>query len=241
MSQAEFTVMRSMDLYYLYLNSGFRLPIAAGTDKMGDDIPVGSNRLYARPEGEPSYAAWLKALKAGNGFVTNGPMLTFEVDGHTAGDTVSFTGTRKVKARATAKSILPFQSLEIVVNGETAALENIAGGNRPGPDGLYTLELEGMLDLDRSSWIAARVAANPASRSQILPRGLTVFAHTNPIYFLRNGAKVRELSAIRYLQRYVKGTIHWLNTGAKFRSQAEKEEALRLAEQALRFYAGLEK
>jgi hypothetical protein len=239
MSQAEFTVMRSMDLYYLYLNSGFRLPIGAGTDKMGEDIPVGSNRLYARPDGKPDYASWLKALKAGNGFVTNGPMLTFDLEGHTSGDVVPFTGRRKVKARATAKSILPFQSLEIVVNGETAALKSIA--NRPAPDGLYTAELEGTVDLDRSSWVAARVAANPASRSQILPRGLTVFAHTNPIYFLRDGAKVRELSSIRYLQRYVRGTIHWLKTGARFRSPAEKEEALRLAARALLFYEKLEK
>jgi hypothetical protein len=241
MSQAEFTVMRSMDLYYLYLNSGFRLPIGAGTDKMGDDIPVGSNRLYARPQGEPDYTSWLSALKAGNGFVTNGPMLTFDVDGHSSGDVVAFTGKRKVKARATAKSILPFQSLEFVVNGETVALKNIAGGNRPGADGLYGLELEGTIDLDRSSWIAARVAANPASRNQILPRGLTVFAHTNPVYFLREGGRVRETAAIQYLQRYVRGTIHWLNTGARFRTQAEKEEALSLAGQALRFYEKLEK
>jgi hypothetical protein len=241
MSQAEFTVMRSMDLYYLYLNSGFRLPIAAGTDKMGEDIPVGSNRLYARPLGEAHYAGWLAGLKAGNGFVTNGPMLTFDVDGHTSGDVLQFKGRRKVKTRATARSALPFQSLEIVVNGETAAIKNIADRNRPGPDGLYTVELEGTFDLDRSSWLAARVAANPASRNPILPRGLTVFAHTNPIYFLQNGAKVRELSSIRYLQKYTKGTIHWLNTGARFRTPAEKEEALRLANQALRFYSDLEK
>jgi hypothetical protein len=165
-------------------------------------------------------------------------MLTFDVDGHTSGDVVSLTGKRKVRARATAGSILPFQSLEIVVNGETAAIKSIA---RPGPDGLYTLELEGMFDLDRSSWIAARVAASPASSNPILPRGLTVFAHTNPVYFLQNGAKVRELASVRYLQRYVKGTIHWLNTGARFRSAAEKEEALRLADRALRFYVDLEK
>jgi hypothetical protein len=239
MSQAEFTVMRSMDLYYQYLNSGFQLPIAAGTDKMGDDIPVGSNRLYARPLGEPNYEGWLAGLKAGNGFVTNGPMLTFEVEGHTSGDVVPFTGTRKVKALATAKSILPFQSLEIMVNGERAAIKNNSSRNRPGADGLYTLELEGMFELKGSSWLAARVAESPGSRSRILPRGLTVFAHTNPIYFLRNGAKVRELSSIRYLQKYVQGTIHWLNTGARFRSSAEKEEALRLADQARRFYAEL--
>ncbi len=132
MSQAEFTVMRSMDLYYQYLNSGFRVPIAAGTDKMGDDIPVGSNRLYARPVGEPNYEGWLAGLKAGNGFVTNGPMLTFDVEGHTSGEVVEFTGRRKVRARATARSILPFGSLEIVVNGETAAIRRMPNRNRPG-------------------------------------------------------------------------------------------------------------
>jgi hypothetical protein len=101
--------------------------------------------------------------------------------------------------------------------------------------------LEGLFDLKESSWLAARVAESPGSRSRILPRGLTVFAHTNPIYFLRDGKKVRELSSIRYLQKYVQGTLHWLNTGARFRSPAEKEEALRLADQARRIYADLGK
>jgi hypothetical protein len=122
-----------------------------------------------------------------------------------------------------------------------AAIKRIPNWNRPGPDGLYTLEVEGTFNLDRSSWLAARVAEDPAIRRRLLPRGLTVFAHTNPIYYLRGGAKVRELSSIRYLQKYLKGTIHWLNTGARFGSVAEKEEALRLAEQARRLYAGLEK
>jgi hypothetical protein len=237
MSQAEFTVMRSMDLYYRYLNSGFRLPISAGTDKMSDVIPVGSNRLYARFTGEPTYEKWLAGVKSGNGFVTNGPMLTFEVDGHTSGETLMFTGSRRVKVRTTAKSILPFQGLEIVVNGEPAAIKNV-GRNRDA-DGLYSVDLEAMIDLDRSSWLAARVAEHPGSRNQILPRGLTVFAHTNPVYFLRNGEKVRELPSIQYLQKYVEGTIHWLNTGARFRTSAEKEEAMRQAEQARRFYAEL--
>jgi hypothetical protein len=241
MSQAEFTVMRSMDLYYQYLNAGFQLPIGAGTDKMGDDIPVGSNRLYARPVGQPNYEGWLAALKAGNGFVTNGPILTFDVDGHISGDVVKFTSGRKVKARATARSILPFRSLEIVVNGEAAAFKNMPDRNQPGPDGLYTLELEGTFDLDRSKWLAARVAESPASPNRILPRGLTVFAHTNPVYFLRDGTKVREQSSVRYLQKYLKGTIHWLNTGARFRHSAEKDEALRLADQARRLFEQLER
>lgn len=241
MSQAEFTVMRAMDLYYQYLNSGFRLPIAAGTDKMGENIPVGSNRLYARFVGEPDYEGWLAGLKAGNGFVTNGPMLTFQVDGKTAGEVVQFSGKRHVKVRATARSILPFRTLEIVVNGETAAIKSISPQVNPGSDGLYSVDLEATVDLEQSSWLAARVAEDPDSKERVLPRGLTVFAHTNPIYFLRNGAKVRELPSIHYLQKYVKGTIHWLNTGARFATDEERQEALRLAEQARRFYAELGK
>src|SRR5262245_46825213 len=105
-----------MAFYYHYLISGFLVRIAAGTDMMGDDIAVGSNRLYARAVGEMNYEGWLVGLKAGNGFITNGPMLTFEVDGRTSGEVIEFTGRRKVRARATARSILPFGSLEIVVN-----------------------------------------------------------------------------------------------------------------------------
>jgi hypothetical protein len=239
MSQAEFTVMRSLDLYYRYLNSGFHIPIAAGTDKMGDNIPVGSNRLYARFVGEPNYEGWLSGLRAGNGFVTNGPMLNFDVDGHTSGDVVAFSGRRKVRARARARSILPFGSLEIVVNGETAAIRRIPDRNRPGTDGLYTLELDEVLELDESSWLAARVADEPGGRARILPRGLTVFAHTNPVHFLEDGAEVLEPASARYLRKYIEGTIHWLNTSARFGSPEQKEEALRLANQAHRFFAEL--
>jgi hypothetical protein len=239
MSQAEFTVMRSLDLYYQYLNSGFRLPIAAGTDKMGDNIPVGSNRLYARAGPDPTYDGWLAGLKAGNGFVTNGPMLTFDVEGHTSGDVVEFSGRRAVKVRASARSILPFATLEIVLNGESVAVKAVSPQKPPPANGVYTVEMETTLDLRRSSWLAARVAEDPDSKERILPRGLTVFAHTNPVYLLQQGAKVREGASVRYLQKYVRGTLHWLNTGARFATAAEREEALRLANQALRIYSGL--
>jgi hypothetical protein len=80
--QAEFTVMRGLDLYYQYLNAGFRLPIGAGSDKMGEDIPVGCNRFYGRLEGGTGYAGWLAAFKAGRGFISNQPMLFLTIDGH---------------------------------------------------------------------------------------------------------------------------------------------------------------
>ncbi len=73
----------------------------------------------------------------------------------------------------------------------------------------------------------------------ILPRGLSVFAHTSPVYFLRDGAKVREEPSIAYLRKYVEGVIHWLGTHPKFVKAEDLENARRNAEEALRYYRSL--
>ena len=67
MPLAEFPPMRGVDLYYQYLNAGFRLPLAAGTDKSGEEIPIGSNRVYVPGKGKLDYAAWLGGHQGGNG------------------------------------------------------------------------------------------------------------------------------------------------------------------------------
>ncbi len=239
MSQGEFTTMRSMDLYYQYLNAGFFLPIAAGTDKMDIDIPLGSNRTYVPVEGKPDYAAWLAGVKAGRAYITNGPMLQFEVDGHAPGDRVNVAGARTVKARVTARSILPFATLEIVRNGEVVGHKTVFVKDNPPVNGVYSMEVERSVRLDASSWLAARGADDPDNKNRILPRGLSVFAHTDPVYFLRDGAKVREPASIRYLEKYVLGTIHWLKTGPPFANPADRDEAIARAEKALGVYRAL--
>ncbi len=239
MSQAEFPIMRPLDLYYQYLNAGFRVPIAAGTDKFAEDIPLGSNRTYARV-GEPAgYAAWLEAIKAGKSFVSNGPILEFEAAGHQPGDAVEFQATNRIRARVTARSILPFTTLEIVVNGETVAHKTLPIPNNPAVDGVYSMQVETTIELSRSAWLAARVAEHPDLRNRILPRGLSVFAHTAPIYFLREGRKVREEASIVYLRKYVEGVLHWLGTDPPFANESDRSNARRTAEEALEFYRGL--
>lgn len=241
MPLAEFPVMRGMDLYYQYLNAGFRLPIVAGTDKMADDIPMGSNRFYANTKGDTTYRAWLSAIKSGEGFITNGPLLTFQVDGRKPGEVIDFHDTQKVHAEVTARSILPFATLEIIVNGWVVGHKTIFAADNPPVDGIYTMRVETDLVLNKSSWIAARVADDPDNKQRILPRGLTVFAHSNPVYFLKDGAKVKEEASILYLQKYVKGTIHWLQTNPTFTKPEDRLEALKLAEEAYRVYESLKK
>lgn len=241
MPVAEFSVLRGMDLWYQYLNAGFRLPIVAGTDKMADDIPMGSNRYYAFTNGDTTYNAWLSAIKTGHGFITNGPIMTFDVDGHTSGETVEFNGTTKVHAKVTARSILPFATLEIIQNGWVAGHKTIFVSDNPPVDGIYTMNVEADLVLDKSCWIAARVADDPDNKNRILPRGLSVFAHTNPVYFIRDGKRIKEDASIVYLQKYVRGVMNWLNTNPSFENPADRVEALKLAGDALDIYRSLEK
>jgi hypothetical protein len=236
---AEFPVLRGMDLYYQYLNSGFRLPIVAGTDKMADDIPMGSNRYYAYTKGDTTYRAWLDAIRSGHGFITNGPILTFSADGHNSGEVINFHDSLKIHAIVTAKSILPFATLEIMVNGGVAGHKTIFTSDNPPVNGIYTMNLETDLVLNRSSWIAARVAEDPDNKLRILPRGLSVFAHSNPVYFLKDGKKVKEEASILYLQKYVSATMHWLNTNPSFTYPEDRTNALKLAGQASLIYESL--
>ncbi len=239
-SQAEFPVMRSMDLYYQFLNAGFRLPIAAGTDKMGEEIPLGSNRTYARVTGAPNYDSWLTAVRAGRGFVTNGPIVEFEVSGSEPGDVVEFEGSKTLKARATVRSILPINTVDVVMNGRKVGHKTVALIHRDPPaDGIYSLEVEATVELTDSAWLAARVIDHPDLPNRVLPRGLSVFAHTSPVYFLKEGRKVREPASIAYLQKYVQGTLHWLGTNPTFGLEEDRLAARQAAEQALQFYRDL--
>lgn len=239
MPLAKFPVMRGMDLYYQYLNAGFLLPIVAGTDKMADDIPMGSNRFYADTKGDTSYQAWLAAIKSGEGFITNGPILTFQVDGQNPGDIVDFIGKKKIHARVTARSILPFATLEIIANGSVVGHKTLFTIDNPPVNGVYTMTVETDLALNKSTWIAARVADDPDNKQRILPRGLSVFAHTNPVYFLQDGARVKEEESILYLQKYVLGTIHWLKTNPSFTNPEDHREALKMGKDAYQFYESL--
>ena len=225
-----------LDLYYHYLNAGFRLALAAGTDKMSEVIPVGSSRLYVRAGQDRSFDAWIEGLKAGNGFITNGPLLTFEADGRESGEVVEFHEPRTVTARATARSIHPFTRLQIVVNGEAAATSAAPARDAVG---VYEAEIEARIDLQESCWVAARVTEPSREGRLILPRDLTVFAHANPVYFLRNGAKVRVQESIDHLMLYLRYSGHWFRTAARFETEAQKQEAIRSVEQAVALYEAL--
>ena len=82
--------------------------------------PVGLNRVYARvPDGPLRIDPWLKSLKHGSTFATNGPLLGFAIGGTELGDDVKLPSERKVKFNAWLWSFVPVDHLDDC-NGKVA-------------------------------------------------------------------------------------------------------------------------
>ena len=164
----------SARLWYRFLNCGFRIPAAAGTDVFLNRItsyPPGWGRCYVKLTNGLSYAEWMRGQKAGRSFITTGPMLDWSADGREPGETVRLDGPRTIRVRVRASSQFPMKNLALIVNGvdtPTSAATNKAG----------ELVVEQDVKLDRAGWLAVRcTSANNSSSG-----GVAFGAHSNPIY-----------------------------------------------------------
>jgi hypothetical protein len=185
----------SLREYYRYLNSGYRLPLVGGTDKMSSDVPVGLYRTYARLDEEFSYDAWCRAVRAGRTFLSGGPLVTLAVDGYQPGDTVPLSGPGSVTVRATARSVFPLRSLELVRNGEVVARAEVNGGRQA--------EISEELRVDGNAWIACRAFGTDY---HLDGWGRRVFAHTSPVYVACGGDwTMTDPEGLRYIRTLVEG------------------------------------
>jgi TolB protein len=140
----------TVPLWHRLLNCGFRIPASGGTDcflnRVQSGLP-GASRVYVRIDGEFSYDAWIKNLKAGRTFVTNGPMLEFE-----AGGTVRLDGPGDIPVRAAATSLTAIERFEIVANGE------VVGNGAVAADKLSS-RIDQPVRFTKSGWLGVRVYA----------------------------------------------------------------------------------
>ena len=145
---------------------------------MSSEVPVGLYRTYAYLGDEAfSFEAWTAAVRAGRTFVSAGPIVRLSVDGHGIGEVVRLSGPGTVEVQASAESVLPMASLQLVVNGEV--VDAVA---EPSP--ARRLALSATVRIDGDSWIAARCGGpmyfDAERHRDVWGRG--IFAHTSPIY-----------------------------------------------------------
>src|SRR5262249_22778619 len=139
--------------YYDFLSLGVPLAAAAGADFPWGST-IGEVRTYAYTGPGFSPDRWFSALRRGRTFVTNGPMLSLDVNGAMPGDRVQLPAHGEVRVRARGwapPEIGSPASLEIVVQGQvvrTAESSDVDGRE---------LALDLKIPVDSSEWIAARV------------------------------------------------------------------------------------
>src|SRR5262249_27361000 len=142
-------IPETFTLWYSLLNCGFRIPATAGTDRADPHIPVGHQRVYTRAEGPLNYDGWIETIRRGASFVTNAPMVELTVDGAGPGSDLEAPTSRPLQVRAEANSQLPFERLEIIVNGRVVRTAPASASGR-------SSRLAFELPLKGPAWIAAR-------------------------------------------------------------------------------------
>src|SRR5262249_34524857 len=198
----------AMEVYYHFLNCGFRLPVSAGSASGVKEAPLGYNRVYVHLKEPFSYAAWFRALKAGRSFATNGPLLFLTVAGLEPGETVRTSPGRKLRVRVEAKSLRLLDRLEVIYRGRVIrSFQN--ADHRSG--------LAGTFDFAPAAdgWLAARVFEKPDRTIR--------FGHTSPVYV--------DLAAPTMAAEDAKFFLEWMDREMRFyqESTAFRREADRAA------------
>ena len=206
-------------VWYKALNAGFRIPAGAGTDAMTNFAslrgPLGLNRVYVKSALDAD--SMRAALKAGRSMATNGPLLSLSVNGQEPGAEVRLlAAARTVRVRATLRSFVGVDHLELVVNGAVAA-ELALRGDRTRADTTLTLPLAG------SAWITLR-ARGDSARSALLD--MYPFATTSPVYVLRDRAPIRSANDARWLLRWVDRLEQAARAHAGYDTEAERAAVL---------------
>jgi hypothetical protein len=159
-------------VWYRLLNLGMRIPAGAGSDAMANYAslrgPVGINRVFLRTDGSGDSRAALGALKAGHGFVSNGPLLGLLLGGERPGSQIAAGHHRYQVA---LRSPVPIDHFELVQDGEVVKDFPLDGGRR-------RLDAEGDINLE-GGWVLLR-AWNDGADPRILD--LYPYATTNPVW-----------------------------------------------------------
>ncbi len=209
------------EVWYRLLNTGLRLPTGSGTDAMTNFAslrgPVGMNRVFVKAGAKLDYAAFLSAIKAGRTFATNGPLLSFEVDGHGAGDEIRLpAGRHGLTAAVSLRSIAPLEKLEIVGNGRVVATIPLSGGGT-------RADAKIPLAVEASGWYTLRAWSSSAVEPVL---DIYPFATTSPIYVIVDGKPIRSAEDARYFEAWIDRVAAAASAHPGWNDAREKAEVL---------------
>lgn len=231
-------------LWYRLLNCGLRLAATAGSDafmnmdsaaelpafdRNGDSFssPPGGVRAFARIDGAFTARAWCDAVRRGETFVTSGPMIDLQVDGRGPGTELRPEPGAALRIEASTGSCLPFERLELIVNGEIVASVEATDGHEA------TLSFD--LVVVGSCWIAARAVGG----AHELCLADVAFAHTSPIYVTVAGAPVAAREDASYFVDWIDRLIVLTRAEGRFADDAQRDAVLAQFAEAQAYYRAM--
>ncbi len=198
--------------FYRYLNIGLRTPFSTGTDWFIDDF----SRVYVPLQGELTSREWLKQLRAGRSFITNGPLLEFSADGRRIGDTLKLDG-KSVAVSGSAAARTDFGRIELIHNGRV-----IANAESQAHDGHFVADLEHDLRVAEPGWIALRTPLTERKNAF----GNQLYSHTSPIYLEFAGKTVFHAEIAEEFLREMQSDLAKVKKQAVFADPAERNAVL---------------
>ena len=213
---------------YRLWNAGFPIPLVGASGKDGNRVALGAVRTYAHTPHLPfSYPGWVGAVCAGRTVVTNGPLISLDVDGVGPGGTVATDGNA-ICIRATATSSIPFERMDLVADGVVVATATATRATH------WSATIELAHTPLTAGWVAVR-AAGVAH-----PPGGAVFAHSSPVLVRVTGRpRPSHPAAVADLIRLVGDTREWVERYGRFENPKRKQTLLdRTADAVVRLKAG---
>ena len=208
-------------VWYHVLNNGFRVPVTGGEDSISNLHRVelvGVSRGYFHLGDQPfTWEAWMQALLAGKGFVTNGPLLEFTGNGAGMGEEVMLPAAGgKVRFTGALHSIVPIERFELVSNGQVVHTVPLSGDMRSG-----TLDVA--LDVKTGGWYSLRAIGKPLTFPVENSRPQAV---TNPIYVTVGAQPIRSQASADYFVKWIDKLTSMAEAHPGWRSDREKAHVL---------------
>lgn len=205
--------------WYRLLSCGFRVPLVGSSGKVSNAVALGQPRTYARlqPGEEFTYGHWIEAVRAGRTFVTEGPLISFTVDGQDPGALIGLPATGgTVHVRAQARGLEPFAALEVVANGQC-----IAGSEATGSPCTAVVETD--VKVTTSGWLAARCGGLldlVPGRSPVLG----IHAHTSPVYVQLESRPLNgDDDDVTPLLNDLDRTLKWIERRGRFEHERQRD------------------
>lgn len=187
--------------WYRYLNLGYQVPLSGGSDKMSASSLLGGIRTYTNLGDRAfTYEDWMAATKAGNTFVTVGPLVEMTVEGVAPGGKVNLPaagGTVNVTWKVESVS-LPIDAVEVVVGGLAVDQTTVHKG--------LTASGSTAVALTNSTWVALRV------RGSYKGQHGEIAAHTSAVQLLVEGKPLFSSQDATAVLEQIEGAIAYVDT-----------------------------